>query len=313
MHLQHAFLDAVSEPVVDMPNTAVLIAVFAITAAAACAAVLLIGQFLKKNRRFEKMTEIKVFTFNLRVESESDGINRFSNRRGRILDCIRQYLPDVIGFQEAKDEMRSWLSDELAAIGYTVVGCGRDADMFGESVIVAFKRGAFIMTDLDNRWLSPTPDVPGSTFGRDQSHCPRIMTAVTLKTRDGNPFIFLNTHLDHKSSTARFLGAVEIMQYLSVRGLHFIITGDMNARPGDPELDPFTNYQPCGETVCDLTEGLGTTFHGFGHRSPDREIKIDYIYSDLPADASKSFVVPDSPVDGVYISDHRPVCAFVNV
>ena len=54
MHFQPAFLDAVSEPVVDMPHTAVLIAVFAITAAAACAAVLLIGQFLKKNGDMKK-------------------------------------------------------------------------------------------------------------------------------------------------------------------------------------------------------------------------------------------------------------------
>ena len=33
--------------------------------------------------------KIKVFTFNLRVEAKVDGINIFDNRRGRILDTIR--------------------------------------------------------------------------------------------------------------------------------------------------------------------------------------------------------------------------------
>ena len=58
--------------------------------------------------------KLKVCTFNLRVEAASDGINTFSNRRGRVLDTIREYSPDIIGFQEASDNMRAWLIDSLS-------------------------------------------------------------------------------------------------------------------------------------------------------------------------------------------------------
>lgn len=257
------------------------------------------------------MSKIKVCTFNLRTDVESDGINKFTNRHGRVLDCIREQSPDVIGFQEALDSMREWLGDELSPLGYTVVGCGRNADMRGESVAVAFKRKTFELIRLENRWLSATPAVPGSTFGGDQSHCPRLFTAAILKANDCAPFLFLNTHLDHKGKTARFLGAVEVMQYVSEVGLPFVITGDMNAYPGDSELKPFTEYTPCGRPVIDATEGLGGTFHSFGRRLPDNAVKIDYIYTDMPCDVAESYVVDDNGIDGVFISDHRPVCAFV--
>ena len=41
--------------------------------------------------------------------------------------------------------------------------------------------------------------------------------------------------------------------------------------------------------------------------------KIDYIFTDLTADKTESYRVEDAPVDGVYISDHFPVVAFVEV
>lgn len=251
---------------------------------------------------------IKVFTFNLRVEASVDGINIFDNRRGRILDTIREYSPDIIGFQEANDKMREWLIDSLT--DYFVVGCGRLDDWRGESTVLAFKKHDFEMISLENRWLSATPDVPGSTFGADQSRCPRMFTAVLLKHCDARePFIFLNTHLDHKGAIARLLGAVEITQYLSLCGYHFVVTGDMNARPGTPEIEAFTNFAPCGAPVIDATEKLGGTFHGFGKL--EVPVKIDYIFTDMPCDTDESFIVPNEPVDGIYITDHCPVCAFV--
>lgn len=263
---------------------------------------------LLKGKGKKMSAKIKVFTFNLRVEAAVDGINNFPNRRERILDTIREYAPDLIGFQEATDNMRAWLIDSLT--DYTVVGCGRGKDWRGESTVIAFKKHLFELISLEDRWLSATPDIPGSTFGGAQSGCPRILTAACLKHREAEePFIFLNTHLDHKGKTARLLGAVEIMQYLSQKGRHFIITGDMNARPDSAAIAAFTEFRPCGEEVIDATRELGGTFHGFGHL--EEPIKIDYIFTDMPCSPKDSFIVPNEPINGIYISDHCPVCAFV--
>lgn len=259
-------------------------------------------------------TTLKVFTFNLRVIAEVDGINIFHNRTGRISDTIKEHEPDLIGFQEASAVMKKWLGDELAPLGYSVVGCGRGKNYDGEATVVAFKRDLFELISLDTRWLSATPLVPGSRYAADQSSCPRIYTAATLKHHDSDEvFIFLNTHLDHKGSEARKLGALDVVRYLSERKLSVIITGDMNALPGTPEIEAFTAYELNGKPVINATAEVGGTFHAFGKYSPEKMPQIDYIFTSLPCDISKSFVLPDEPVDGIYISDHRPVCAFIDL
>ena len=260
------------------------------------------------------MTTLKVFTFNLRVSVKGDGINYFPNRTPRILECIKEHSPDLIGFQEASTSMRKWMNDELSAIGYTVVGCGREKNYRGEATSIAYKRDCFELVALETRWLSVTPTKSASRYIGDQSECPRVYTAATLKHADSDQlFIFLNTHLDHKGSNARKLGALDVMRYLSERNLPFIITGDMNATPSTPEIKVFTEYKPCGRTVSEVTENIGGTFHDYGRIPVERMPQIDYIFTDLECDPSKSFVLPDEPVEGIYISDHRPVCGFVDL
>ena len=210
--------------------------------------------------------------------------------------------------------MKQWLGEALAPIGYTVVGCGRGKDYRGEATCIAYKRDDFELIALETRWLSATPLVPGSRYAADQSGCPRIYTAATLKHNDSDEiFIFLNTHLDHKGSEARKLGALDVVRYLSEQKLPVIITGDMNAIPGTPEIDAFTAYELGGKAVIDATATVGGTFHGFGHYTPEKAHKIDYIFTTLPCDTSKSYVVIDTPADGLYISDHNPVCAYIDL
>ena len=258
--------------------------------------------------------ELKIMSFNLRTEGRADGINYFPLRTPRILATIETESPDLIGFQEATDTMRSWLTEALFPLGYMVIGCGRSEYYRGEATIVAYKRSIFEMISAETRWLSATPTIPGSNFGGDQSACPRVFTSVILKRHDvKTPFVFVNTHLDHLGTTARLLGAVEICQYLSEKNLPFILTGDMNAEPDAPEIKVFTEHALCGRPVLDATAQIGATFHNYGRLLPDHAVKIDYIFTDMPCDISRSYRVEDIPVEGVYISDHNPVCAYVEL
>ena len=124
--------------------------------------------------------KIKICTFNLRYDTVTDGINSFSGRQDLIRREFPKYEADVIGFQEVRPHVHEWLEKNLA--GYTVVGTGREADLGGEDMAVAFRTDSFLLVSLDTFWLSDTPHVPGSRFGTDQSSCPRICTAVTLLT-----------------------------------------------------------------------------------------------------------------------------------
>lgn len=256
----------------------------------------------------EMSVKLKVCTFNLRTPAKVDEINYFPNRRGRILETIRTENPDLIGFQEAPDVAREWLSEVLTE--YVVLGCGREKDLHGEAAVIAFRKSVFDLITLETFWLSLSPSVPGSRYGADQSSCPRVATAAILKHRGAEkPFLFLNTHLDHKGSAARMYGSNQLLQYISSRKEGFILTGDLNALPDAPEIRVFSEYEP--RKIVDVTGTLGGTFHNYGRKEVPS--KIDYIFTDMETDPKESYVVEDIPVDGLYISDHSPVIGFVTV
>ena len=246
--------------------------------------------------------KLKVFTFNLRINNKGDGINMFDNRTDRILECINTYKPDLIGFQEGNAHMRAFLRDHLE--DYTVVGCGREKDYHGESAAIAFKKDAFELISLDTFWLSAQPHVPGSRYGGDQSSCPRVCTSAFLKHNDcEKPFWFYNTHLDHQGKTARLLGALQVIQYVSDRPEKFIMTGDFNALPDAPEIKVFTEH---GMGIKDATATLGGTFHNYGREA--EPWKIDYIFIDADTPVLEAVRVEDHPTAGqTYISDHNPI------
>ncbi|MBQ8397587.1 MAG: endonuclease/exonuclease/phosphatase family protein [Clostridia bacterium] len=252
--------------------------------------------------------KLKVFTFNLRTETTVDGDNIFWNRTGRIQELLAAEKPDLIGFQEVTDKMRDWLRTSLP--GYTVLGCGRGKDYRGESMALAYRTDDFELIGLEQFWLSPTPDQPGTRFSGDQSSCPRMVTDVTLKHHDAEELIrFYNTHLDHKGAVARLLGATQLMQAISQWGGKFVLTGDFNALPETVEMQTITSckYLP----IIDATALLGGTFHNFGRK--EKPSKIDYIFTNADCDPAESQIIEDIPVNGIYLSDHNPVCAYITI
>ena len=253
--------------------------------------------------------QMKFMSFNLRVDNTGDGINSFSNRFHRVVEVLEREKPDLVGFQEVTGGMRAVLRDRLP--GYTVQGCGREKNYHGESMLIAYPKDKVELISLENLWLSPTPTVPGSTYGGGQSGCPRMFTSALLKI-DGvdTPVRFINTHLDHVGKQARFLGAMQLVQYISQRPEPFVLTGDFNATPDAPEIDLITRALS-DRGVVDCTAKLGGTFHNFGKLLPDRTIKIDYIFTDMPC--SDGYVVEDIPVNGQYYSDHYAVCTTVDI
>ncbi len=251
--------------------------------------------------------KIKVMSFNLRTDTPVDGINQFTKRTHRVAEAIRSENPDLIGFQEGKDIMRKWVRDNFPE--YYVLGCGREKNYYGESAFVAVRKDMFEIITLDDFWLSNEIRTPGSRFGIDQSSCPRITTCVRLISPELKaPFWFYNTHLDHKGSTARLLGSCALMTDIASRtgGEKYVITGDFNALPGTPEINFIVNAG-----ARDLTSEMGGTFHDFGRR--ENPSKIDYIFTNAEGDASESYIVKDTPVDGVYYSDHNAIVSYIEI
>ena len=254
---------------------------------------------------------IKICSFNLRCETKHDGINQFSlGRCNRVAELIANESPDIIGFQEMTPLMYDFIRKSLK--DYTLYGCGREKDYGGESTAIAVRNEGFDVISYDTFWLSFTPNVPGSTFGADQSKCPRTATSLLIHKKGGSElFRVCNTHLDHVGERARVLGIAAVMQYLSKFPEKFVLTGDFNATPDSSVIAAVNGVIHEGRQVRELTENVGGTFHGYGKL--EEPSKIDYIFSDADFEPSESKLVAYPPVNGIYVSDHHPVFATVKI
>ena len=248
----------------------------------------------------------KVMTFNLRIKAESDGINIFDNRTANIINAIRTESPHLIGFQEVTDDAREMLRRELSP-QYTLLGCGRKENMRGEGVCIAYRNESFELVSYHTFWLSDTPTVAGSRYEDiDQSTCARVTVRASLSPTGSSEVIhFFNTHLDHKGRQARVKGMSQIKTEIEKYGGSFILTGDMNDRPDSECIGVALSIDGATDTTADIK----TTFHNFGRLTED--CKIDYIITNMSA--SGAYCVADEHRDGIYISDHYPVCTTVSI
>lgn len=248
---------------------------------------------------------VKVVTFNIRCDGAwaHDGINAWKFRKQYVIRKIRNEAPDVIGFQEVLPHVLDELKRQLPE--YLFAGCGRSADFDNEYGVIAYKKDRLELIGLDVFWLSDTPYLPGSRYP-EGSDCPRICTAVVLREYgSAKPFRVYNTHLDHEGEIARIKGIQQILQRMGEDykkwELPALLMGDFNATPDSTELCSVDAYQPFALT--DATAGQSVSFHDYG----TLQSKIDYIFaSDVWRCAPAE--IWDDCVDGVYLSDHYPVC-----
>ena len=250
---------------------------------------------------------MKFVTFNIRCDFGQDGANNFIYRRPLILEKIRQEKPDIIGFQEVLPHVAAWLKENLTE--YYIAGCGREKDLTGEAMIIAYRKERFQSVSLETFWLSPTPYVPGSRYPV-QSMCPRTATDVVFEDMEtGKVFRVINTHLDHECAGARKLGLEQILAHLRAEkafaDVPVIHSGDFNAEPDSEEMKPLR--ETAG--LVNATEGIGITFHNYHRDDPnDPQCSIDYII--LKGDWELKKVEKwTEQKDGVCLSDHYPICA----
>ncbi|MBO5256414.1 MAG: endonuclease/exonuclease/phosphatase family protein [Clostridia bacterium] len=263
------------------------------------------------------MSELRVFSFNIWTDGRADGgassgnPRCFAVRREIIKEKLPAYAPDIVGFQETMPAQRQWLIDNFP--DYQVCGLGRNADLLGESNVIMFKKDKFDLYDLNMFWLSDTPGTPGTRFMTDQSDCPRICVAATLRDKaTGKMFRHYNTHLDHVGPIAMAQGITVILNRMAEDykkwPMPVILTGDMNATPESPVIKSILAFTGAGEKLEDKTAPAGFTFH---NNNPEKtQIKIDYVFTNLPS--TEAMKMTDE-VNGITVSDHYPVGAVLEL
>ena len=253
------------------------------------------------------MADYRIISCNVRLQTPHDAEQQFNNRVGFLCERLLELDADVIGFQEITHVMRLELIKRMPE--YTFVGGCREVSRLGESATIAYKTERFILERLSSDMLSPTPSGPGSTYGTDQSKCPRIFSSAELMPYDGSsPMRIINIHTDHVGKEARMLEVCQLIDTYkrdnSAHPMPTVVTGDFNATPNTAEMIRMA------ELFADLSADVGPTFHDYGRYVPG--VKIDYVFARADVTPRGTFA-PHDVRDGLYFSDHDPVVADVSL
>lgn len=251
---------------------------------------------------------LRVMTFNVRLPVESDGDNRWENRRELMARVIEEQRPDVFGTQELFKSQGDYLVKRLSK--YAWFGEGRRGSEGGERdehMGVFYRTDRLRVVESGDFWLSDTPQVPGSiTWGHP---LPRMVTwAQFERIADGKRFYLFNTHLPYRAEDedARTRGARLILQRVQAlpADVPVVLTGDFNTTPGSPAHALLAASLQDAWIASPRRKGPDATFHDFTG-TPDR--RIDWILQRGWQVTQVRTVTTQA--HGRYPSDHFPVIA----
>jgi len=249
---------------------------------------------------------LKVMTYNLRLNTQSDGVNAWPNRLDKVITLINKYSPDVMGVQEALDGQLNDLKSNLPQ--YAAVGVGRDdGKTKGEYSAIFYRKDRFSVVKQNTFWLSEQPEVPGSKSW--DAAITRVATWAILRSVDGDTIFVINTHFDHMGSLARENSAKLIIKNLPqlASGLPVVMTGDLNCTRDEAPFKALTTSSTFTllDTAPSNPPGTYCTFSvGEVCRA------IDYVLLSKEWKLESYMVIDDN--DGTYYpSDHLPVMVMV--
>ena len=251
--------------------------------------------------------DLKVMTYNIRLDVKSDGENSWSNRKDFFSSQIKFYEPAIFGVQEAMPIQISDLTTSLPE--YDHIGIGRDGVGKGEASAIFFDKSRFKVSNEQTFWLSETPDKVSK--GWDASYI-RICTFGLFQDKQTKQtFWVFNTHLDNNGVAARTNGIELIlakMKKVNKKNYPVILTGDFNSEPDTPLL---INLKKVMTDTRDVSEakpfGPIGSFNGFKFDEPVTRL-IDYIFVDNSKRIKvKKYAVLSDSKNLKYPSDHLPV------
>ncbi|WP_234571584.1 endonuclease/exonuclease/phosphatase family protein [Rhodohalobacter sp. 614A] len=257
---------------------------------------------------------IRVMTFNLRLDTSSDGSNAWPNRKEMVARTMRFHEADFVGIQEGLPHQLDELDEMLPYFKRIGVGRNGTEEDEGEYSAIFYRESRFKLVNDNTFWLSETPNEAGSK-GWDAA-LPRIVTWGEFKdTETDETFFVFNTHFDHIGETARAESAKLILhQILDIaEGKPVVLTGDFNTTENDPPYRILTktngNELPLEDAFYHSEyghHGPTSTWNGFDKIVPDR--RIDFIFTNTGFRVLQHAIIADHQ-DGRFPSDHLPVVA----
>lgn len=251
---------------------------------------------------------LKVMSFNIRLNVDSDKENSWTSRKQDALDLLMYYHPDYFGVQEALPGQMKDIKTGMK--NYDYVGVGRDdGKEKGEFSAIFYDTKRLQVVKSGTFWLSETPEIPSKGWDAALN---RICSWAIFKDKTSQKeFLAMNIHFDHIGNVARVKSSDLILKKakeLNPKNLPMTLTGDFNLTEDSEPIkilsqnlyDSFYNsekkhYGPVG------------TFTAFNINEIPKD-RIDYIF--VKGFKIKSHRhINDRRENLLYPSDHFPVLA----
>ena len=249
---------------------------------------------------------LKVMSFNIRLNVESDKENSWTNRKQDAVDLLSYYHPDYFGVQEALPEQMKDIKNGLK--NYDYVGVGRDdGKEKGEFSAIFYDTEKLQVVKSGTFWLSETPEKPSK--GWDAAYNRVCTYAVFKDKKSKKEFLAMNLHFDHVGDVARVRSADLILKKIkeiNPKNLPLTLSGDFNLTDDTEPIkiisqnlkDTFYNSET-------KPYGPKGTFTAFNVTEVPQE-RIDYIF--VKGFKIKSHRhINDRRENLLYPSDHFPV------
>ena len=250
---------------------------------------------------------LKIATFNLRMDTPSDGENAWFHRKDMVNDLIRFYGFDLFGTQEGFTHQ---LNDILRLSDYRFIGVGRDDGKdAGEHCAIFYRSDRFKVLDQGDFWLSEHPEKPGR--GWDGTCCNRICTWGKFEAlKNHKQFYFFNVHYEYEGDVARRESSnLMISRIKSIAGNQPVfLTGDFNAFPTEEPIRILNDSGFLNDSYKITKEapfGPVCTYHGYDSTIKTEE-RLDYIWVTDSIQIDKYGVLTNT-LYGHTPSDHFPV------
>jgi len=249
---------------------------------------------------------IELITYNIRMNTESDGEHAWPHRKDHVAALLRFHRADIFGVQEALPEQMDFLQEAFPEFSYE--GVGRDdGKRLGEFSAVFYNQERFRKLEGGTFWLSETPGE--CSFGWDAA-CRRVCSWVRLQElNSGRQLYVFNTHFDHRGMEARKQSAALILKKMNeITGGEgpAVLCGDFNLRP---DSEPIKLIKGTMKDAFEISQqppyASVATFHGFSYDNQPRE-RIDYVFVSDKLEVQRYGALTDSR-DRAFFSDHLPV------
>ena len=264
---------------------------------------ILSGLFFVFNSCSNSPEKINIMTYNIRLDTEADGINMWENRKEGVLSLIKEESVDILGIQEGLPSQIEYLSKELD--GYSMIGEGRDGRNNGEYSAIYYRNKKMNLIETETFWLSETPEMP--SIGWDAA-INRIVTLGIFKIKKSKKeLIVYNTHFDHIGKIAREKSVGVILKHIKENDFQnrpLIVMGDFNLSPEDLPIELLSKELNDSFKLFPVKNPVGT-FNGFDLDSKLLD-RIDYIFTKNIKITNYKHLNKKLP-SGLWPSDHLPI------